>query len=160
VVIVAQLTFSVPLSLPSPLAPYHADRLAFFCPIFWALHQVNSCVRQLRGFCFPGSAPSFIDSEQFLTKAGDVGMILEVPGLDYECLDASTIDNLTKRLESAFRFFDENFRVYQHLFKRNNPAIPFKLSGIPVVDAANRNRIAYLDNKADDLFSLSRRLPS
>jgi hypothetical protein len=75
-------------------------------------------------------------------------------------LDASTIDNLTKRLESAFRLFDENFRVYQYLFKRNNPAIPFKLSGIPVVDAANRNRIAYLDNKADDLFSLSRRLPS
>ena len=50
---------------------------------------------------------SFIDSEQFLTKTGDVGMILEVPGVDYECLDASTIDNLTKRLESAFRLFDE-----------------------------------------------------
>ena len=51
---------------------------------------------------------SFIDSEQFLTKTGDVGMILEVPGVDYECLDASAIDNLTKRLESAFRLFDEN----------------------------------------------------
>ncbi len=30
---------------------------AFFCrSFFWALLQANSCVLQLRGFCFPGSA--------------------------------------------------------------------------------------------------------
>src|SRR5215472_8454328 len=29
----------------------------FFCrSFFWALLQANSCVRQLRGFCFPGSS--------------------------------------------------------------------------------------------------------
>jgi len=33
------------------------SRPAFFCrSFFWALLQANSCVRQLRGFCFPGSA--------------------------------------------------------------------------------------------------------
>ena len=98
---------------------------------------------------------SFIASDQFLTKSGDVGMILEVCGVDYECLDHNTIDNLTKRLESAFKLFDENFRVYQYLFKRNNPEIPFKTYGNPVVDTANRNRASYLEAKADSLFSLS-----
>ena len=97
----------------------------------------------------------FIASDQFLTKSGDVGMILEVCGVDYECLDHNTIDNLTKRLESAFKLFDENFRVYQYLFKRNNPEIPFKTYGNPVVDTANRNRVSYLEAKADSLFSLS-----
>ena len=34
------------------------SRLAFFCrSFFWALLQANSCVRQLRGFCFNGSSP-------------------------------------------------------------------------------------------------------
>ena len=91
----------------------------------------------------------------FLTKTGDLGVILEVRGVDYECLDGATIDGLTKRLESALKLFDENYRVYQYLFKRNNETIPYKLYGNPVVDAAIQNRIAYLASKADTLFSLS-----
>ena len=54
------------------------------------------------------------------------------------------IDGFTKRLESAFKLFDEKCRVYQYLFKRNNETIPYKLYGNPVVDAAIKNRIAYL----------------
>jgi len=97
----------------------------------------------------------FIDEHAFLTKTGDLGAILEVRGVDYECLDGATIDGFTKRLESALKLFDERYRVYQYLFKRNNETIPYKLYGNPVVDAAIRNRIAYLANKADTLFSLS-----
>ena len=97
----------------------------------------------------------FIDEHAFLTKTGDLGVILEVRGVDYECLDGATIDGLTKRLESALKLFDENYRVYQYLFKRNNETIPYKLYGNPVVDAAIQNRIAYLASKADTLFSLS-----
>src|ERR1700734_799778 len=97
----------------------------------------------------------FIDSQVFLTKTGEVGLILEVQGVDFECLDDTTIDGLTKRLESALKLFDENCRVYQYLFKRNNETIPFKTYGNPVVDAAIRSRIAYLASKADSLFSLS-----
>ena len=96
----------------------------------------------------------FVNSDQFRTKTGDVGMILEVSGVDYECLDSNTINNLTKRLESAFKLFDEDFRVYQYLFKRNIPQIPFKAYGIPVVDTVNRNRASYLKAKAESLFSL------
>ena len=77
----------------------------------------------------------------FLTKSGDVGVILEVRGIDYECLDGASIDAFTKRLESALRLFDENYRVYQYLFKRSNPGISYKLYGNPIVDAAIRNRI-------------------
>jgi type IV secretion system protein VirB4 len=97
----------------------------------------------------------FIGPEVFLTKSGEVGLILEVRGVDYECLDSGAIDGFTKRLESALKLFDEHCRVYQYLFKRNNETIPYKLYGSPVVDAAIQNRIAYLASKADTLFSLS-----
>ena len=97
----------------------------------------------------------FIGPSVFLTKSGEVGVILEVRGVDYECLDGSVIDGLTKRLESALKLFDENYRVYQYLFKQNNERIPYKLYGDPIVDTAVKNRIAYLASKADTLFSLS-----
>src|SRR5258707_409994 len=97
----------------------------------------------------------FIGPHVFLTKTGEVGVILELHGVDYECLDPVAIDGLTKRLESALKLFDENCRVYQYLFKRNNETIPYKLYANPIVDAAIKNRIAYLRSKADTLFSLS-----
>src|SRR6266404_8340483 len=97
----------------------------------------------------------FIDHNVFLTKTGALGVVLEVRGVDYECLDGSALDHLTKRLESALKLFDENYRVYQYLFKRNNEIIPYKLYDNPIVDAAIKNRIAYLGGKADTLFSLS-----
>src|SRR6266853_2352607 len=97
----------------------------------------------------------FIDHSVFLTKTGALGVTLEVRGVDYECLDQAALDQLTKRLESALKLFDENYRVYQYLFKRNNETIPYKLYGNPIVDTAIKNRIAYLGSKADTLFSLS-----
>src|ERR1700684_349119 len=97
----------------------------------------------------------FIGPHIFLTKSGEVGLILEVRGVDYECLDSSSIDGSTKRRESALSLFDENFRLYQYLFKRNNETIPYKLYDNPIVDTAIKNRSAYLDSKADTLFSLS-----
>src|ERR1700677_4511488 len=97
----------------------------------------------------------FIGPDTFLTKTGEVGVILEVRGVDDECLDGASIDGFTKRLESALKLFDENYRLYQYLFKRNNEPIPYKLYDNPIVDAAIKNRIAYLGSKADTLFSLS-----
>ena len=97
----------------------------------------------------------FIDSHVFLTKTGDLGVVLAIPGVDYECLDGSALDGFTKRLESAFKLFDENYRLYQYLFKENNKTIPYKLYGKPVVDTAIKNRLDYFARKADTLFSLS-----
>jgi type IV secretion system protein VirB4 len=97
----------------------------------------------------------FIGPEAFLTKSGETGVVLEVHGVDYECLDQAAIDGLTKRLESALKLFDENCRLYQYLFKRNNQTIPYQLYANPVVDAAIENRITYLRDKAGTLFALS-----
>jgi type IV secretion system protein TrbE len=97
----------------------------------------------------------FIGPQVFLTKSGEAGILLEVEGVDYECLDQQALDALTKRLESALRLFDATYRVYQLLFKRNRPAIPHTYCGDPVVDSAIRNRVRYFEEKADSLYSLS-----
>ena len=97
----------------------------------------------------------FIDSNVFLTKTGDMGVVLEVHGVDYECLDGNALDGITKRLESALKLFDDKYRIYQYLFKRNNETIPYRVYGKPIVDAAIKNRVAYFAGKSDTLFSLS-----
>jgi type IV secretion system protein TrbE len=97
----------------------------------------------------------FVGPHTFLTKSGEIGVVLELAGVDYECLEPVAVDTLTKRLESALRLFDENYRVYQLLFKRNRQSIPFSLCGKPVVDAAISDRMEYFLKKADHLFSLS-----
>ncbi len=96
----------------------------------------------------------FIDAHAFLTKSGDVGVILQVHGVDYECLDGNALDTLTKRLESAFRLLDSNFRVYQYLFKRNHETIPHRKYANPIVNTAIENRVRYFSQKADTLYSL------
>ena len=94
----------------------------------------------------------FIDSNVFLTKTGDMGVILEVHGVDYECLDGNALDGITKRLESALKLFDDKYRIYQYLFKRNNETIPYKLYGKPIVDAAIKNRVAYFAGEIRHAF--------
>ena len=97
----------------------------------------------------------FIDDHTFLTKSGDVGVVLAVRGVDYECLDANEIDNCTKRLESAIKLIDDRCRIYQYLFKRNAPELPHRTYSNPVVSAAIENRITYLKGKADSLYTLA-----
>jgi type IV secretion system protein VirB4 len=95
----------------------------------------------------------FVDEEIFLTKSGDLGIVLGIDGVDYECLDSVKIENLTRRLTAAFRVFDDKCRVYQYLFKRNREDIPFKTYSNKIVNAAIRNRIAFLEGKAESLYS-------
>lgn len=96
----------------------------------------------------------FVSDQVFLTKSGDVGLVMSVAGVDFECLDTALVDHLTKRLESALKIFDETCRVYQYLFKQNRESIPHQSYVNPVVSAAVENRVAYLRNKADALYSL------
>jgi type IV secretion system protein VirB4 len=97
----------------------------------------------------------FIDENTFITKSGDIGMVLEVNGVDYECLDSRETDNLTKRLESALKLFDSKFRIYQYLFKTNNPPIPNAPVADEIVRTAVETRLAYFKTKAADLYSLN-----
>jgi type IV secretory pathway VirB4 component len=81
------------------------------------------------------SVYGFLDDQVFLTKGGDVGVVLRVEGVDYECLDYKQTDSLTKRLESALRLLGSQFRVYQFLFKSSGETIPHIGYENPVVKA-------------------------
>jgi type IV secretion system protein VirB4 len=78
----------------------------------------------------------FWNETAFLTKSGDIGMILSVPGVDYESLDRSQQEYAVKRLEAALKAFGPGFHVYQYLFKSNRPDIPFATYDDPIVETA------------------------
>ena len=117
------------------------------------LAQITKDYREAPALCSQINLFGFVDNEMFLTKSGDVGIVLGIGGVDYECLDTKTIENLTRRLASAFRIFDEKCRVYQYLFKRNRENIPFKTYRNPVVNAAIQNRMEFLNAKSESLYS-------
>src|SRR2546427_10575277 len=65
-----------------------------------------------------------IGSNTFVTKSGDLVVFLGIQGIDDECLDAAEIDQVAHRYEAAVRVFDERFRIYQYLVKRDQASIP------------------------------------
>jgi len=97
----------------------------------------------------------FIDDHAFLTKSGDVGVVIALQGVDYECLTTDEIDQFAKRLEAAFKIFDERCRVYQYLLKRNQVGIHSRRYTNPIVNAAIESRVTYLRGKADSLYSMA-----
>jgi len=117
------------------------------------LNRITKEYREAAALCSQVNLFGFVDDEIFLTKSGDVGIGLGIKGVDYECVDTNTIQNLTRRLTAAFRVFDEKCRVYEYLFKRNRESIPFQTYKSAIVNAAIRNRIAYLKTKAESLYS-------
>ena len=67
-----------------------------------------------------------IGPNTFVTKSGDLLAILSVPGIDDECLDTSDIEQITHQFQTALSVFNEKFRVYQYLIKRDQPKIPHR----------------------------------
>jgi type IV secretion system protein TrbE len=97
----------------------------------------------------------FIDDQVFLTKGGEVGVVLKVGGRDYECLDNVELNEITRRFEACVRSFDPSFRIYQYLVKRDSARIPRSPDyEDPVVREAVAGRAEYLESKADELYSL------
>jgi type IV secretion system protein TrbE len=96
----------------------------------------------------------FWDEHAFITKSGDVGLVLRVGGVDFESLDHAQRDHAVKRLEAALRRFDERTRIYQILFKRNRPQIPHASHPNPIVQSAIEQRHAHLDSRADQLYHI------
>src|SRR5260370_6775800 len=99
-----------------------------------------------------GSVCGLLGDHAFLAKGGDVGVVLRVEGVDYECLDYKQTDILTKRLESALRLLGSQFRVYQLLFKASGEAIPHIAYENTVVKKAVAERIEYIEMKAGGLY--------
>jgi type IV secretion system protein VirB4 len=96
----------------------------------------------------------FWNETTFLTKSGDLGMVLRVPGVDYESLDSGEQEYAVKRLESALKSFGPGFHVYQFLFKSNRPEIPFASYDDPVVEAAIDQRRQFFEAKRDQSYQV------
>ena len=97
---------------------------------------------------------SFINDWCFITKTGAVGVVIDVGGIDYECLDQRDLDGATKRLEAAFKLFGPEFRVYQYLFKSHFEPEVERVYADPVVQQAESERARYFAQKSAEMFSI------
>ena len=95
-----------------------------------------------------------IDEHTLLTKCGDLVMMLRLKGVDYECLDAPQLDHVARRFEAALRTFDDHYRIYQYVLKRDHASIPTRAYDNPVVRQAALSRIAFLNENPQNLYSL------
>ncbi len=97
----------------------------------------------------------FIDDHVFLTKANQLGVVLRVEGIDYECLTEATLESYTKRAAAAWRSFDDRFRIYQYVVKQDRAAIGRADEFLnPAVRQTVQNRSEYLSSKAQGLFTI------
>jgi type IV secretion system protein VirB4 len=96
----------------------------------------------------------FWNESTFLTKSGDVGMVLNIPGVDYESLDHGSQEYAVKRLEAGLKSFGPGFCVYQYLFKSNRPELPFASYEDPVVQTEVNNRREFFASKRDHLYQI------
>jgi type IV secretion/conjugal transfer VirB4 family ATPase len=122
---------------------------------------VLKIARILRDYQEAGSVNSllalwgFVDDTTFLTKAGHVGVVYRVRGLDAEGLTHGQRAAIVHRFEAALRLLDERCRVYQYLVKRTIDPIQAERCGRPVANEAIQQRAAYLNSRRDDLYELS-----
>ena len=63
----------------------------------------------------------FWNETTFLTKSGDVGMVLGIPGVDYESLDHAEQEYAVKRLEAALKALAPAFTS---ISTSSNPTVP------------------------------------
>jgi type IV secretion system protein VirB4 len=96
----------------------------------------------------------FWNENAFLTKSGDLGMVLHVRGVDYQSLDSGEREYAVNRLEAALKAFGPGFHVYQYLFKSNRPEIPFHRYDDPIVEAAIDQRRQFFEAKRDHLYQV------
>jgi type IV secretion system protein VirB4 len=96
----------------------------------------------------------FIDDQTFLTKAGHVGLVFRLTGVDYECLDVATRRDIVHGFEAALRVLDEHCRVYQYLCKRRIAPIDAAVCADPVANDAIQRRATYLNERRHELYEI------
>ena len=97
----------------------------------------------------------FVDEETFLTKAGHVGVVYRLQGIDYEGLTHPQRCSLVHRFEAALRLLDEHCRVYQYLLKRTIDPIVAAPCAQPIANEAIQRRAAYLNDRRHELYDLA-----
>lgn len=97
----------------------------------------------------------FIDDRVFLTKRNQLGVVLQVDGVDAECLTEAMLESSTRRIAAAWRSFDDRFRIYQYVVKQSHPGFEHSNDcASPVAAETTRKRIDYLESKKPGLFSI------
>ena len=108
-----------------------------------------SVKRILRDYEDAGSVNSlislwgFVDDAAFLTKAGHVGVVYQLRGIDYEGLTHPQRTAIVHRLEAALRVLDEHWRVYEYVVKRNIAPVRAGSCSQPVANEAIQERVSY-----------------
>jgi type IV secretion/conjugal transfer VirB4 family ATPase len=97
----------------------------------------------------------FVGDDTFLTKAGHLGVVYRLKGIDYEGLSHAQRRTLVHRLEAAVRLLDEPCRLYQYLLKEKiDPVVPAPCTK-PIVREAVHERAAYLNARRHELYELT-----
>ncbi|MCC7241475.1 MAG: DUF87 domain-containing protein [Acidobacteria bacterium] len=113
--------------------------------------------RLLRDYSDAGAVNSllapwgFVDDETFLTKAGHLGVVYAVRGVDGEALPHPQRRTLTHRFEAALRLLDEHCRVYQYLIKQTASPFVSEPCSQPVANDAIQRRAQYLNGRRSEL---------
>ena len=97
----------------------------------------------------------FVDDETFITKAGQVGTVFRLRGVDCEGLTHAERQSLAHRFEAALRLLDEHCRVYEYVLKRRIEEISVPACASPVVNEALQARAAYLNGRRHELYTLA-----
>jgi type IV secretion/conjugal transfer VirB4 family ATPase len=96
----------------------------------------------------------FWDETTFLTKTGDLGLVIRVAGIDHESLDSEQQVYAVERLQGAMKTFGLGFHVYQYLFKSNRPRIPFAHYEDELIDTVVEQRHSYFERKSAELYEV------
>ena len=97
----------------------------------------------------------FVDDATFLTKAGHLGLVYRLQGVDYEGLSHAQRRALAHRLEAALRLLDDHCRLYEYLIKKRvDPIVPAACAQ-PIAHEAIQRRAAYLNSRRHDLYDLA-----
>jgi type IV secretion system protein TrbE len=97
----------------------------------------------------------FVDDVTFITKAGHVGVVYRVQGVDVERLTHAQRAALVHRFEAALRLLDERCHVYQYLTKRRIGRLLTAPCARPVAREAIEQRAAYLNSHRSELYELA-----
>ena len=96
----------------------------------------------------------FVDESTFLTKAGHVGLVYRLRGIDAEGLTHAQRRTAIRQFEGVLRPLDEHWRVYQYVLKQATAPFEAPPASRRVAADALAQRTAYLNGRRQSLFDI------
>lgn len=95
----------------------------------------------------------FVTDECLLLKSGSIAVVLSHKGLEYEALTADQLERASNRLRASLRVLDEEFTLYQYVFKEDGATISVS-EEYPTESsrATAYSRREHLESNADGLY--------